>query len=139
MSSEQIGKVIGASASTVRKRKQRLKLFEGIPIKERRSKSKINAAVGCAIKKVIRENPTISIRKIPALLKSMLPMEAWIPKYCAVYKFLKKNNLSKRSPMLKCPISETNRKKRLEFAKAWLDENKQDKLGIVFWTDETRV
>ena len=139
LTSAQIEKVIGASASTVRKRKQRLKFIEGIPAKEKIPKSKINAAVGCAIKKVIRENPTISIRKFPALLKSMLPMEAWIPKYCAVYKFLEKNGLSKRLPMLKCGISETNRKKRVDFAKAWIDKNKQDKLEIVFWTKETRV
>ena len=141
MTSGQIGQLIGANptASTVRKRKQRLKLIEGLPLKEKKSKSKINAAVDLAIKEIVRENPAISVRKIPAVLKIKLPRETWLPKHSAVYKFLKKSNLSKRVPMLKCPISETNRKKRLEFANAWLDKHKRCKLGIIIWTDETRV
>ena len=102
-------------------------------------KTKINATVGLAIKQIVRVNPTVSLRKIPAILRNTLPNELWIPQYSAVYQFLKKTNISKKPLLLKCPISETNRKKRLEFAKTWLDKNKQDKLGIVFWTDETRV
>ncbi len=139
LTSGQIGKVIGASASTIRKKKQRLQLVEGLPPKEKKSKTKINATVGLAIKQIVRENPIVSVRKIPAILQNLLPSELWIPKYSAVYQYLKKTGISKRTPLLKCPISETNRKKRLDFAKTWLDKNKLDKLGIVFWTDETRV
>ena len=138
LNSGDIGKVIGVKPATVRKLKSRNKSILNLPPKEKKGKSKINARVGLAIKKLIIEKPTVSIRKLPGMIQEMLPEEPWIPKKTAIFDFLKRNGFSKRAPWLKCPINERNRIKRLDFANFWLKDGK-DTLGNVMWTDETRV
>lgn len=138
MNSSEIAKVIGAKPATIRKQKQRYGLIKDLPPKEKKSRSKINARVGLAIKRAVSENPLISIRKLPGILRESLPNEPWIPQKTAVAEFLKVNGIIKRHRRHKCPINERNRIKRLIFANQWLI-NGRDTLGNVMWTDETRV
>ena len=70
----------------------------------------INGKMGLEIKKIIKEKPTISIRKVEGILKSGLFNDKPIPTRSTIHKFLKDNQLEKSTLLQKVPISDVNKK-----------------------------
>ena len=101
-------------------------------------KTKITAAMGVAIKRVVADNPKLGLKGMAAKLKEIIPNEAWYPSYKTLGRYLKNNGKVKVKYQLKPPLSEGNKIKRLEFANTWL-RNGVDHTGNVLWTDETMV
>jgi hypothetical protein len=133
-----IGGVIDRDPATIRTFKRRNRLYGDLPPPIKINRSPITAAMGLVIKRTVISNPRISAVKIRQTLMELIPNQNWYPQKTAILQFLKKNNLSKLTPWIKCPINERNRQKRLDFANFWLVDG-QDTLGNVMWTDETRI
>ena len=109
-----------------------------LPPKEKKSKGYIQGRMCLIIKLAVLENPKLSVSKLAQKIKEYMPSQPWYPKGTCLRKFLKSNNFVKRRPALKPPLSNSNRLKRLAFAKKWLI-NGVCTLENVIWTDETRV
>ena len=132
----QIAKVIGVSRRTVASFHSKWNLNKDLPPKVKLAKTKINSRIGLFIKKIVSENPRIGYRAIPGKLAAEMPNATWIPKSRAILNFLKKNQMEKKQLLLKPPLNENSRKKRLDFATKWLVDG-IDTLGNVIWTDES--
>lgn len=133
------------TSSAVRSFYCRYKLNYNLPPKERKSRKKIDGRLGNVIKKMTRENPKLSLRKLATKIKLEHPVVGWYstinirtPSFNTLGRFLSDNNWKKRNPTLVPPLTRANKAKRLAFAKKWLDGGK-DTLGNVIGTDESRV
>lgn len=133
-----IGDIVGANSSTVKAFYCKFLKDFNLPPKIKLSKTKISAAMGIMIKKIVREYPKLGQRSYVGLLKKELPNESWYPSHDTIGRFLKKNDIVKKKQKLKPFINEKNRLKRLEFVSKWL-EGTNHKLGVVIWSDETMV
>jgi transposase len=113
-----------------------------LPPKVKTNRSIVRGRMGLKIKQIINEQPTIGLRGIVLRLCSELPAASGHPARQTVARYLKRQGYVKTNKWIKPLINETNRKKRLDFAKRWLDIEGgvvSDTLGVVIWTDETTV
>ena len=132
----QIGKVIGVSSRTIASFYCKWKLIKDLPPKDVIPRGKIKGRMGLIIKKIISENPKIGYRSIAGQIAAEMPDATWIPKPSTILLFLKKNQMEKKQLLVKPPLNENSRKKRLDFAQKWLVDG-IDTLGNVFWRDES--
>ena len=133
-----IGIVLGLNPATVRQIWSRMQATINLPPAIVVRKTVINGRLSLAIKKILAQDASVAYRRVPGILREMLPNEPNIPSASAVQRFLADNNIVKRLLSLKAPINERNRLKRLAFVDKWL-VNGEDTLGNVIWTDETSV
>lgn len=116
----------------------RWKLNSTLPPKEKNNKRWIKGRLPALIRKTVLDTPKLGVRKRGKQLADILPEDSWIPSKSTIHRFLQENNFKKRNPSLKCPLSDRNKTKRLEFARKWLREG-ECTLENVIWTDESRV
>ena len=120
-----LSRQIGKSRNAISTFYCRWKLDSTLPP---RSLIKIQGSMGLAIKKQVLDTPKLGIRKLTQKLKERLPGRDWYymlniryPCKSTIHNFLQVNAFKKRNPTLKAPLSEINKKKRLDFANRWLD------------------
>ena len=104
-----VANILGIPKSTITSFWSRYQHVKGLPPKIKTSKSMINGKMGLEIKKIIKEKPTISIRKVEGILKSGLFNDKPIPTRSTIHKFLKDNQLEKSTLLQKVPFSDVNK------------------------------
>lgn len=135
---EQIAIAVGSTKEAVRQYHYRNRHLRHLPPRPKVSKAKTSGRVGLKIKRIIAENPTISVRNIPSkLIEAGIP-ETSVPSRSTVGRFLKKNRLIKLNLLKKPLISAVNKLKRVEFARQFQERSGYLKYYTI-WSDETTV
>jgi transposase len=116
----------------------RWKLNSTLPAKEKQSKSLIKGRMPAVIKKVIRDNPKLGVRKLVLKVKEAMPDSAWHTSRSCLHRYLVSEGYSKVKAKLKSSLTAETKAKRLAFARKWM-EGDHCTLENVIWTDETRV
>jgi hypothetical protein len=81
------------------------------------------AFMGLKLKELARSTMNVGVRKMALILKQEYPEAPWHPSYQTCANYLKKKGFSDQKHVLKpfmSFINETNRQKRLKFAKKWI-------------------
>lgn len=136
-----IGELLGNPGDAVRRWWGRNKLIIDLPPVPKVSKSTIKPAVGLEIKRIIRENPNIGVRKIPGMLEEagLTGSESTTtPSYVTIWKYIRRNELTKRTLRPGLLLTAKNIICRFQFAEEYLRKD----LGFwdqVVWSDETMV
>lgn len=130
-----IADAVGAKVATVRTFHKRWMAVMDLPPKVKLSKRKINGHVGLEIKRLVRTEPRISIRKIQAALEKKFdnpPGRSTIQTFLRAHDFVIEK--LKKRPLLRA----ANVEKRMSFA----CENVGKDPGVfdnILWSDEVRV
>jgi transposase len=133
-----ISRVIGKTTSAIKSFFSRFKLNRNLPPKVKLNKGKIQGRMALALKKVVQDNPKLGIRKFTQKLKEAMPGELWYPKTTCIAKFLKLSNFKKIKPVIKPPLTATNKRKRLTYCNLWLRDGECTQGNMIF-SDETQV
>lgn len=135
-------KVIGATVNkkpgALRIYWQRLQQTINLPPKPKIDKSITSGRVGLQIKKLVHQNPQLTIKDTEVELKKALGPNIRIPKPTSIGNFLKKNNLVLVKLLQKPLVSNKNKQKRVEFASKYLEEL-DSLIHETIWSDETMV
>jgi transposase len=140
-----IGQAIGKQPAAVKKYWQRNAALRGLPEKPKLSNSKTDGRVGLIIKKIVSENPKMSIADITYELNQRYEAlgldTSELPKRSTIHEFLRKNQIVVVRLLKKPLLRLANQEKRLNFARqALATPNLLAKLvHQTIWSDETTV
>ena len=133
-----IAKILNKKESAIRAWWSRNRLLVGLPDKTIVSKKKTNGRIGLQIKRMIAEDPDLSVRDIEGLLHQEYQGEERVPKKSTICNFLKENKLVVIKLLKRPFVSDVNRARRMQFARAHL-QDVESLIDATLWSDETTV
>jgi transposase len=128
-----IAKTIGKSSESLRVWWHRNKKILHIGPKPKPIKTAITGAVGRQIKRIVQDNPRISVRNIAFQIQGDVR-----PSKSSIQRFLHKNNIVTLKLLKKPLITAQNIEKRKIFAEKGM-ENLHELMCRTIWSDETTV
>lgn len=133
-----IGLSVGKSGNTCMKEHRRLVQAALLPPKIKISKKKTDGRVGRLIKQIVRGDPKIPYRDIPAALTAQGVPISQLPSATTCQNFLKENSMMVVRLLRKPLIHERNQAKRVLFAQEMIEEEPEFWRRVI-WSDETTV
>ena len=88
--------LLGREVSCISTFYSRYNFNRTLPPKEKRSKTKIQGRMCLVIKKIVLENPKLSVAKLVEKIKEDMPGQPWYPLKTCLRKFLKVNFFVKK-------------------------------------------
>jgi transposase len=133
-----IASAVSSKAETCRGYFKSHKAKSALPPKIKVSKALIQGSVALKIKRMVRDSPSISYRDIENELKKGAAENEHVPRWTTIRSFLVNSGYKMMKLIKKPMLSEINRKKRIDFARKYL-ENPPEFWNHVIWSDETVV
>lgn len=135
---KQIAAATGKKAEAIRQWLVKYRLNQSLPPKVIVDKTITSGRTSLEIKRLISDNPKLTIRDIERKLKDAAGPYKRTPSKSTIGRFLIKNNLVMIKLLKKPLVSIRNIGRRLEFAQKWL-EDPDELIYNTIWSDETTV
>ena len=133
-----IAKILNKKESAIRAWWSRNRLLIGLPDKIIVSKKKTDGRIGLQIKRIVQEDPEISVREIERVLLAEYQDPKRVPKKSTISNFLQVNKLQVIKLLKRPFVSDINKARRIQFAKKHL-EDVDGLIDATIWSDETTV